>query len=159
MSYYTALQTAWATSSASPGALPSGVAGTSLYGLSTAAKVAAVNGWTVTGTIPTTTHMSGSDFANCIAYGEFKVLTAAQQANVLALCQLDNMLGGSANTAHLLVGMILDYFPLAGTTIANLTAYANGLVLPWWSVAVANGGGGLSGPVSAPDLLNAGNLT
>ena len=156
---YAALQTAWAASSAAPGALPSGVAGTSLYGLSTVAKIAAANGWTVTGTVPTTTHMSGSDFANCIYYPEFKALTAAQQSNVLALCKLDNMLGGSANTTHLLVGMILDYFPVAGTTIANLTAYANALVLPWWSTAVASGGGGLSGPVSAPDLLNAGGLT
>ena len=52
---YTALISAWGASSASPGALPSGVTGTSLYGLSTADKIAAVNGWTVTGSVPTTT--------------------------------------------------------------------------------------------------------
>ena len=159
MSTYTALIAAWNVSSASTGALPTGVAGTSLYGLSTAAKINAVNGWTVTGTIPTTTHMSGSDLANCINYAEFKALTAVQQSNLLLLCNLNNLLGGSGNTTHLLVGMLLDYFNVAGTTIANLTAFANAMVLPWWSVAVVNGGGGLTSPVTAPDLLNAGGLT
>jgi hypothetical protein len=36
MAYYTALINVWTTSSASSGALPSGVAGTSLFGLTTA---------------------------------------------------------------------------------------------------------------------------
>lgn len=31
--------------------------------------------------------------------------------------------------------------------------------VPWWQASVANGGGGLSSPVTAPDLVGAGGLS
>ena len=125
MSYYTALINAWNTSSASAGALPAGVQGTSLFGLGTEAKIAAVNAWTVTGAIPTNFTVSGTQIANCINWAEFAALTAQQQSNILAMCQIPGQLkGGSANTAFLVDGMIIAAFPLQGPTIAALTALA-----------------------------------
>lgn len=158
MSYYTALISAWGTSSASPGALPSGVSGTSLNGLTTAQKIAAVNAWTVTGTIPTSFYVTGSQLANCINWTEFAALTAAQQTNLLWLCCAPGpLLGGSGNTAFLVDGMILAYFTNhSGPTVTALTALANAQVQLWWAVSVANGGGGLSGPISQADVTLAG---
>ena len=89
---------------------------------------------------------------NCINYAEFKALTAAQQANLLALCSNSGeLLGGSANTAFLPVGMILEYFTNhSGPTIAALTALAQGTVQPWWQ---ANG---YTAAITVDDALKAG---
>src|SRR5208282_5031314 len=158
MAYYTALISAWTTSSASPGALPSGVAGTSLNGLTTANKIVAVNGWTVTGTIPTTTTFSGAQLANWINWTEFAALTAAQQQNLMLLIAGQGpYLGGSSNTGFLPVGMLLSYFTNhSGPTITAMTAYVNSLVFPWWQTPAAQGGGGLNGVVSLADTMTAG---
>lgn len=133
MAYYTALITAW-NGATQP---PTGVTGTALTGLSTANKLIAVNGWTVTGTIPTTIMVSGSQIANCIDKTEFIALTAQKQSNILALCNSPGLLlAGSANTSHLLVGLLLDAFTGGGATITALTALATSSVQPWWQ---ANG--------------------
>ena len=154
MAYYTALITAWNASSASPGAMPSGVAGTSLNGLSTTAKLAAVNAWTQTNTIPSTIYATGAQVANCINWAEFAALTAQQQQNVLLMCnQTGQLMSGSAQTSHLLPGMLVAYFPLAGPTIAALTAFASAQVLLWWQ---ANS---YTSPISKNDLDAAGGLT
>ena len=128
---------------------------------STQQKLDAINALTVTtGQIPTSLTITGIQLANCIAYSEFKVLTSAQQQNLLALCAISGpLLGGSANLTHLLVGMLLDYFPPAGLTIAALTAFASAAAIPWWQATVVQGGGGLTGPVGMNDLIAAGGLT
>lgn len=129
MAYYTALITAW-NGATQP---PAGVTGTALTGLTTAQKLAAVNGWTVTGTVPTTFFATGDKILNCINWGEFNALTAQQQSNVLAMCNnLGQLLGGSGNTTHLVAGMIIAYFPAAGATITALTALAQASTNPWW---------------------------
>lgn len=147
MSYYTALITAW-NGATQP---PAGVTGTALTGLTTANKIIAVNGWTVTGSVPTTIMVSGSQIANCIDKTEFLALTAQKQSNILALCNSPGLLlGGSANTSHLLVGLLLDAFAPAGATIANLTALAVAAVQPWWQ---ANG---YTAPITLDDAAKAG---
>ena len=158
MATYTALIAAWNASSASVGALPSGVAGTSLFGLTTAQKIAAVNGWTVTGTIPTTFYVSGAQLLNCINWTEFAALSAAQQSTLLQLCAIPgDLLGGSAETSFLVDGMILAYFTNhSGPTVIALTALANAQVQAWWGVSVASGGGGLTSSVSVADTTAAG---
>jgi hypothetical protein len=63
------------------------------------------------------------------------------------------MVGGSASP---LIGpMFVSYYAgkLSGPTI---TALAQGAVVPWWQGSVANGGGGLNGPVGPNDLIAAG---
>jgi len=158
VAYYDALKTAWAMSSAGVGDLPTGVVGTSLFGLTTAQKIAAVNGWTVTGTIPVSTTFTGAQLANWINWTEFAALTAAQQQNLMLLIAGQGpYLGGSSNTGFLPVGMLLSYFTNhSGPTIVAMTAYVNSLVFPWWQTPVAQGGGGLNGVVSLADTMTAG---
>lgn len=155
MAYYTALITAW-NGATQP---PTGVTGTALTGgMSTAQKIAAVNGWAVTGTIPATYYTTGDAILNCINYSEFKLLTATEQNNLLSLCRISGqLLGGSAQTTHMVAGMIIDYFITLHSgpnTIAALTALAQ--AQPWWSTSVANGGGGLVAPVQLSDTTQAG---
>jgi hypothetical protein len=152
MSYYTALIAAW-NGATQP---PTGVSGTALTGLTTANKIIAVNGWTVTGTIPTSAFFTGDAILDCINWTEFAALTATQQLNMLTLCQSSSLRSGSASLTHILPGMLLAYFNNTGPTIVALTALAAAQVQPWWQVSVANGGGGLNGPVSQSDVTLAG---
>ena len=156
MAYYTALQTAW-NSVTQP---PTGVTGQGLVGGDTTAqKITKVNAWTIVGTIPTSFMVTGPQLVNCVNFAEFKALTATQQSNLLALFQTAEtpaLLGGSGNTTLLTVGLILDAFPIAGPTIANLTALAKATIRPWWQVPVVENGGGLSSPVTIEDTKAAG---
>ncbi len=154
MAHYTSLIAAW-NSATQP---PSGVSGTALTGLTTANKIIAVNGWTVTGTIPTNFYVTGAQIMNCINWTEFNALTVAQQQNLLLLCaNAGQLLGGSDNTAFLVDGMILAYFPNhSGPTVTSLIQLANAQIQPWWSTSVDRGGGGLTSPVSIDDVTAAG---
>ena len=137
MTDYTALINKWAT--LNPG--------------TTAQKLAQINAITVTGAIPTTIYVTADQVANCISWAEFKVLTAQKQSNLLALLNTPGqLLGGSSHIDSLLVGMLLDAFSPAGTTITNLTALAQGIVQSW---SQANGYGGTIG---MNDLILAGGL-
>lgn len=123
-------------------------------------KLAAINAITVTGVIPTSISVTGDQVLNCINFPEFNAVSTTAQANLLSLCHVPGqLLGGSSNTTHMLVGMLLANFTVGSVTIANLTALAQASVQPWWAVSVANGGGGLTSPVSMPDLISAGGLT
>lgn len=151
MAYYDALIAAWNNGATS---LPSGATG-SLFvgGDTTAQKLAKLDAWIVTGSVPTTLYVTGAQLANCFNWTEFAALTAAQQANLLALCQIPGLLlGGSSNTAFLVDGMILAYFSHVGATVAALTALAQGSSQPWWQSA---------GYQSAPQLgdVNAAGLS
>jgi hypothetical protein len=152
MAYYTALINAW-NGATQP---PSGVTGTGLTGsMTTAQKIAAVNGWTITGTVPTVLNVTGAQILNCINWTEFNALTATQQSNLLMLCLNDNqLLGGSSNTGQMVDGMLLAYFTNhSGPTITALTALAQGTVTAWWQ---SSAGGNLSGPISLADTQAAG---
>lgn len=150
MAYYDALIAAW-NSATQP---PAGVTGTALTGLSTADKLTAINGWTVSGSIPATILVTGAQVANCINWAEFAALTAQQQSNLLALCnQPGLLLSGSAQLSHLLPGMLLAYFSVSGPTIAALSALAATTPQPWWR---ANS---YTSPIDLGDLAAAGGLT
>lgn len=148
MSYYTTLITAW-NGATQP---PAGVTGAALTGgMTTAQKIAAVNDWTVSGSVPTSFSTTGAALLNCINYAEFKALTAAQQANLFALCANPGpILGGSSNAGLIAAGMFLDYFSHAGATIIALTALAQATVQTWWQ---ANG---YSSPIGLADAADAG---
>lgn len=131
MAYYDALISAWNT-----GTLPANTTGTPLTGLTTANKLIAINGWVHTGTVPATIFVTGAQVANCINWAEFAALTTDQKNQLLALCSSPGpLLGGSANTTRLLVGMLLSCFANNSATIANLTALAVAAVQPWWQFA------------------------
>jgi hypothetical protein len=119
MSYYSALQAAWATSSASAAALPSGVTGTSLFGLTTAQKIAAVNGWTVAN--PQPAMLQPTEVVNAIASADMLTLTATQLQIIALILQTGGGLvdasSGSNNRA-----VFQSIFASKPTTLANLSA-------------------------------------
>lgn len=159
MADYAALIAAW-NGATQP---PTGVTGTGLTGgMTTAQKIAAVNGWIITGTIPTSFFVTGDQLLNCINYSEFKLLTATEQANLLGMLRVSGpLLAGSSQTSHMAAGMIVDLFLTLHSgpnTIAALTALAHSTVTPWWQVPVASGGGGLDGPVGL-GYVNAAGLS
>jgi hypothetical protein len=155
MAYYTALINAW-NGGTQP---PTGVVGTALNGgMTTAQKIAAVNGWTVTVTIPASYTITANQIASCIKWSEYAALSASQQLDVRALLAIQGPIsvGSSAGELALFAdGMIVAYFPSGGATITNLSAFAPG-ALPFWQATVAQGGAGLNGPVSLSDTQAAG---
>jgi hypothetical protein len=138
MSYYTALINAWNT-----GTVPSGYVGTALTGLTTANKLIAINGWTITGVVPTSIQFTGNQLANCIDKTEFNALSWNNQQNILGLCQITgNLAGGSANTELLPVGMILTYFTASATITSGTYNNATGVVTLTMSGSIGFGVGG-----------------
>ena len=152
---YTALIAAW-NGATQP---PTGTVGTAITGgMTTAQKIAAVNSWVVTSTIPASYTITGAQIASCINWTEFNALTAAKQTNVLQMCAIPGALSvgsSAAEIALLFDGMIIAYFPPGGATITTLSALAPAAQM-WWAVSVANGGGGLSGLVSTTDATAGG---
>jgi hypothetical protein len=134
MTFYDVLIAAW-NSSIQP---PTGVTGTGLSsGQTTIQKLININGWTVTGSIPTSLLTTGSALANCISFSEFNALLPTQQSNLMGLLQIQGgLLGGSTNVGLLTAGMFLNYFGSSSVTIANMTALAKATSQSW---AQANG--------------------
>jgi len=140
MAYYTALITKWGT-----------LSGT------TQSKLDQINALTVAGTaipaiVPTYT------IYNIIDPTEFTALTAANQVlirDILNMGQIDASPGTSIRAR------LVAIFP-SGTTRAALNALAakyDAPPIPWWQGTVAQGGGGLGGPVVMSDLAAAGGLS
>lgn len=126
----------------------------------TQSKIDQVNATVVTGVVPTSITVAADAVFNCITFSEFNALTAQQQSNILGICHVaGQLLGGSANVSKMLAGMLVAYFPPAGSTIANLTAMAKATSSPWCNTPVAQGGGGLASPtINQNDLTAAGGL-
>lgn len=150
MTNYAPLIAAW-NSSTQP---PTGVTGTGINGtMTTAQKLTAVNGWVITGAIPSVLSVTGNQVVNCINYTEFSAISSTAQVNILRLCSITGpLVGGSANTAFLVDGLIIANFTTGSKTIAALTALAQAAVTPWWQAQ------GFTGPFSTTDLGLAGGL-
>lgn len=141
MAYYDALITKWGTLSGN-----------------TAAKLAAINALTVAGPsapllVPT------YKIYNVLDPTEFGALSAANQQRVrdiLSMGTVDASTGTNART------FMLSIFGAGTTTRAALVALAGAIestTILWWQATVAQGGGGLTSPVSAADLAAAGGLS
>jgi hypothetical protein len=154
VAHYDALIAAWNN----PTQPPPGVTGSGLLPADTTdQKIVKVNAWTVTGTIPTSLYVTADQLANCVNYPEFKALAANVQSDVLGLLNISGqLLGGTANTALLPYGMIIDVFPAAGPTKVALQALSRAVVQMWWQAPVADNGAGLTSPVSINDTKAAG---
>lgn len=144
MAYYDALIAKWAT--LTPG--------------TTQQKLDQINAITVAGPTAPLVVPTYRIF-NVIDPTEFGALSAALQQRVrdiLGLGTVDASTGTNART------LMLSTFTSGGspTTRAALIALANSIentTLPWWQATVAQGGGGLTSPVNANDLVAAGGLT
>jgi hypothetical protein len=146
MAYYDALIAAWNN----PTQPPPGVTGAPITsGMATQKKLDTVNAWTVTGAIPTSFYTDGAEVLNAIIWGEFKVLTQAQQNTILNMLAIQGrLLSGTDNVTHMVPGMILEFFPGGTATRANLIALAKAITATWCKAngypEAQNGGGGLT---------------
>jgi len=143
MAYYDALIAKWAT--LTPG--------------TTAAKLAQINALTVDTGVAKPMVVSPSQIINAIIPADLASLTTAQVSFltlVLAGSDVDASGGTTVRSA------ILTIFAGKTNTINSLAALAapfdNGR-MPWWQATVAQGGGGLNGPVTINELIGAGGLT
>lgn len=103
----------------------------SAIGATTKDKMDWVNAQTVTGAVPTAFPVTGAQILGCLDFTEFNSLTVDKQANILRLCQMQNLIGG-ANT---FVGKLFaSYYAamLGGPTIAAFVLLAKATTQPWW---------------------------
>ena len=139
MAYYDALKTKWASA-------PAGT---------TQSKCDWINVQTVTG--PAVRMLvQNYDLYNHIDRTEYNALSAAQEAMVqrnLASSPVDYSPGSSTRS------LFLSLFKAGSVTQANLAPYVamyDTPKIPWATATVAQGGGGLNGPVSTNDAAAAG---
>ena len=139
MAYYTALMSKWAT--LTPG--------------TTQQKLAQINALTVT--LPSIkANLSPSSILNACVFADLAALTQLQVSQLtllLAGSQVDASAGSSIRLG------IQTLFAGKTTTLANLgtlVAPYDSPTAPWWEATVAQGGGGLSSPVSIDDANAAG---
>jgi hypothetical protein len=150
MAYYTALIAAW-NSATQP---PVGVTGTALTGLTTANKIIAVNGWTVSNPQPANVRVT--DIIAAIVPADFLALTALQLQQLQFLLQSAQIV--FAPPSGTVRSVFSSIFTGKTTTLNNLSA----LVAPFdtatqsWCAANGYPTNGSVGNLSLPDANNAG---
>jgi hypothetical protein len=179
MAYYDALVTAW-NNATQP---PPGITGTGLTGgMTTAQKLAAVNGWTVAGPnrdVLVTSVVSYLSLRGLLTGIEDWLLQVAPPPNVPAnlvmarvapkeLLRVFNMpqittFQMSDAVVYAQIKALLDALAanppalLSAQNEADLLALASAAI-PWWQATITQGGAGLNSPVSMNDLAAAGGL-
>lgn len=142
MAYYDALVTKWGT-----------LSGT------TAAKLSQINASTVPVAAQGIANVTPSQILNAIVFADFAGLTQLQVSQ-LTLLLAGGLVDVSKNSS-IRTG-VQALFAGKTATLANLAALVAPFDLPltisWWQATAAQGGGGLSSPVSLDDLKTAGNL-
>lgn len=143
MAYYSALIAKWP----------------SVTGATTQAKLDNLNGQTLAVGTPKPLIVSTYEIYNCIVASEFDALTATQQQQIRDILSMGTV---DASPGTNVRARILAVFGVGSQTRTNLTNLATSFdtpSIPWWEATVAQGGGGLNGPVSANDLVAAGGLS
>jgi hypothetical protein len=153
MAYYDALIAAWATT-----VVPAGYNGTPLnVGMTTAQKLAAVNGWKkATAASATTLILPSWQVYDAIDSTEYNALTDTQRQEILSILGMGQVNAqGHARTRFLAI------FPAGTQTRTNLAALISAATptVLWVTEPASNGGAGLASPVSLMDLTAAGGLS
>lgn len=143
MAYYDALITKWAT--LTPG--------------TTAAKLAQINTLIVATGVPIKAILTPSQILNACVAADIASLTPAQVALLTLLLQGSTVDGSQGTTVRAGIQAIFAGKTQTLTNLGALVAPFDSPTLPWWQATVAQGGGGLSSPVSLNDLGSAGGLT
>lgn len=173
MANYAALIAAWNST-----ALPSGVnaAGTPLSSSMTSAqKLAAVNGWTVAGPnvdVPVSAIVGylglNAKLATLIKYAATAPATEAgvAGAELIAVIQCPNAPGFRTSQASVLATLQTMLSALAGDVNSGIAAgdvtallALAATTMAWWQAPTAQNGAGLTSPVTEADLEAAGGLT
>lgn len=130
----------------------------SIVGASTALKLVAINVLTVQISAKKPM-LSPTDIVNCIDFADLMGLTLLQLGQLqvlLTATQIDVSIGSPTRLG------LQTLFSGKSATLANITALVDPYDKPtmlWWQATVAQGGGGLTSPVSIDDLAAAGGLT
>ena len=141
---------AWNLSSATANTVPSGVTGTSLFGLTLINKVIALNAWTIVQPAPAILEVD--KIINAILPADLIALTSTQIALMQLLFQGAGTVDASPGTA--VRNVFVQLFSGKTTTLANLTA----LVSPFdnattlWVTANGFGNGIATGDATALGL-------
>lgn len=142
MAYYTALISEWALGTGT-----------------TANKLAQINALTVPTGVPVKAILAPSAILNAIVFSDLAALTQLQVSQLTLLLQ-GSQVDASANTPiRLGIQALFAGKTQTMTNLGTLVAPFDTPTIPWWQATVAQGGGGLNGPVSLADLVGAGNLT
>lgn len=152
MSQYDILVAAW-----NAGTVPAGATGSAFVGGDTTAqKLAKVNGWIITGVVPSVFVITSDQIFNALNWAEFNALPISAQNQLLQACTTPGTIVGGASS--FIGGMVVNFFSnkLAGPTISNFTALAKASVTPWWQAQPAQGGLGFSQAVTLLDVAAAG---
>jgi len=142
MAYYDALVAKWAT--LTPG--------------TTAAKLAQINALTITAGAQKCL-LEPNTIVNAIVPADLLGLTTNQLLTLQLLLFGRSTIDASPGTT--VRAVFQSIFGGKAATLANLTglvAAFDAPAIPWWQATVAQGGGGLNGPVGTSDLSAAGGL-
>jgi hypothetical protein len=115
------------------------------------ANLATLAALTVTGSVPPSTTITGTQFCNCLNWTEVKAQNAVTQGWLQVLCQMAQVPGGT--TANFVSEIFADVgasMPISGTNLQNAVVAT---VTPWWQY------NSYPQPISLNDLLAAGIIT
>lgn len=99
--------------------------------------------------------VQASDLLNACSAADLEALTATQIA-LLSLLLQGQTVDASNGTAIRAVCVNIFGGKPSITSLGALVAPFDNATAPWWSTPVAQGGGGLTSPVSINDLMSAG---
>jgi hypothetical protein len=139
MAYYDALIAKWAQGTGT-----------------TAQKLAQINALTVPSGVPVRALLTPSQIINACVPADIASLSTAM-VTLLTLLLAGSQIDASNGTT--VRAGIVAIFAGKTTTLAQLAALVapfDSPTMPWWQATVAQGGGGLNGPVNANDLAAAG---
>lgn len=140
--YYDALIAKWAT--LNPG--------------TTAAKLAQINAMTVAAPAQKAL-LTPSSILNAIVFADLSAFTQLQVMQLTLLLQGDLVDASPGTSIRLGIQALFAGKTQTLNQLGALVAAYDNPTMPWWQATVANGGGGLNGPVAASDLAQAGGLT
>ena len=160
---YNKLIAAWTLSSASPGALPPDVTGTSLYGLSTAQKLAAINQWKVKA--PLDAELDQSAILSLFDSAELQSFTTSQfqLVNLFLTPASVDFSPAAGNNRQNMTKLLIGSGTLASPSYPNSLANFNAALAKfdnnqrfWTVVNGYPGDDATGGNLSGPDASNAG---
>lgn len=131
-------------------ALKTEIAKLAYNGMSDTLIASTIEALIVTGTVPTSFPITGAQLFTLMNWAEFAALTVPQQTtiwNIMHLAAQGALIGGPGTV---IATAYVSIFPVAGPTIASLTAFAKGITQTWRQAHPE-----YTSPLNAADIANA----
>jgi hypothetical protein len=117
-------------------------------------RLAAINAATVAVAVPMI--IPSYEIYESIDGTEFNALSAANQARVRDILNMGSVNASPGTQARALMMALFGSGTATRTKLTALVAKFDSRAQPWWSVPVAQGGGGLTSHITLPDLYASG---